>query len=95
MKSKKTVIALLLIAIIGIVGLTFAYFANSTDVENTFTTKEYGTTYTESFVSPDNWLPGDTTQKTLVATNTGEVDQAVRVLVAESWTTENNGTLNG
>ncbi len=57
MNNKKSVIALLLIAIIGIVGLTIAYFANSTDVENTFTTKEYGTTYTESFVSPENWLP--------------------------------------
>ena len=95
MNNKKIVIALLLIAIIGIVGLTIAYFANSTDVENTFITKEYGTTYTESFVSPENWLPGDTTEKTLVATNTGEVDQAVRVLVTESWTTNNNGTLNG
>ena len=95
MNNKKSVIALLLIAVIGIVGLTIAYFANSTDVENTFTTKEYGTTYTESFVSPDNWLPGDTTQKTLVATNTGQVDQAVRVLVTESWTTHNSGSLNG
>ena len=95
MNNKKSIIALLLIAIIGIVGLTIAYFANSTDVENTFTTKEYGTTYTESFVSPDNWLPGDTTEKTLVATNTGEVDQAVRVLVTESWTTHNSGSLNG
>ena len=47
MNNKKTVVALLLIAIIGIVGLTIAYFANSTDVENTFTTKEYGTEYTE------------------------------------------------
>ena len=95
MNNKKTVVALLLVAIIGVVGLTIAYFANSTSVDNTFTTKEYGTTYTETFVSPDNWLPGDTTEKTLVATNTGEVDQAVRVLVTESWTTNNNGTLNG
>ena len=38
MNNKKTIIALLLIAIIGIVGLTIAYFANSTDVENIFTT---------------------------------------------------------
>ena len=95
MNNKKSVIALLLVAIIGIVGLTLAYFANSTDVENTFTTKEYGTTYTEEFVSPDNWLPGDTTNKTIVATNTGQVDQAVRIHVSEAWTTHNDGTLNG
>ena len=94
MTNKKSVIALLLIAIIGIVGLTIAYFSNSTDVENTFTTKEYGTTYTESFVSPDNWLPGDTTQKTLVATNTGQVDQAVRNHVRLACTTHNDVKLN-
>ena len=96
MNNKKSVIALLLIAIIGIVGLTIAYFANSTSVENTFTTKEYGTTYTESFVSPENWLPGDTTEKTLVATNTGEVDEAVRISLSETWTPNNsNATLTG
>ena len=95
MNNKKSVIALLLVAIIGIVGLTFAYFSNSTDVENTFTTKEYGTEYIEEFVLPDNWSPGDTTNKTVVATNTGEVDQAVRIHVTETWTTHNDGTLNG
>ena len=95
MKQRKSVIALLLIAIIGVVGLTFAYFSNSDTIENNFITKEYGSTYTEEFVSPDNWLPGDTTNKTVVATNTGQVDQAVRIHVTEAWTTHNNGTLNG
>ncbi len=95
MNNKKSVIVLLLIAIIGIVGLTIAYFTNSTDVENIFKTKEYGTEYTETFVSPDNWLPGDTTQKTVVAENTGEIDQAVRIHITEEWKTHNNGTLNG
>ena len=95
MKNRKSLIALLLVAIVGLVGLTIAYFANSTSVSNLFTTKEYETTYTESFVSPDNWLPGDTTSKSLVVENTGEVDQAVRLSYTESWTTHNNGTLNG
>lgn len=93
MNNKKTIVALLLIAIIGIVGLTIAYFSNSTSVENTFTTKEYGTTYTETFVSPDNWLPGDTTDKTLVATNTGDVDEALRVKIIESWEDSNGNSL--
>ena len=95
MKKSKSLIALLLIAIIGVVGLTIAYFSNSDTIENNFITKEYGSTYTEEFVSPDNWLPGDTTNKTVVATNTGQVDQAVRIKVTESWTTHNDGTLNG
>ena len=95
MNKSKKIIVLLLIGIIGIVGLTIAYFTNSTNVENTFTTKEYGTEYIESFVSPNNWLPGDTTPKTVVATNTGEVDEAVRIKVEEKWTTHNSGNAEG
>ena len=95
MKNKKSIIALLIVAIIGIVGLTLAYFSNSDTIENQFITKEYGSTYTEEFVSPDNWLPGDTTDKTIIVENTGEVDEAVRISFNESWTTHNNGTLNG
>ena len=95
MKKSKSLIALLLIAIIGVVGLTIAYFFNSTTIENNFITKEYGSTYIEEFVSPDNWLPGDTTDKTIEVENTGQVDQAVRIKVTETWTTHNNGTLNG
>ena len=95
MKNKKSIIALLIVVIIGIVGLTLAYFSNSDTIENQFITKEYGSTYTEEFVSPDNWLPGDTTNKTIVVENTGDVDEAVRISYTESWTTHNNGTLNG
>ena len=55
MRNKKSILVLILIAIIGIVGLTIAYFANSTDVENLFTTKKYGTTYTESLIVFLKW----------------------------------------
>ena len=96
MNNKKSIIALLLVAIVGIVGLTIAYFSNSTTIDNEFKTKSYGTTYTEEFVSPDNWLPGTTTTKTIVATNSGQVDEAVRISFTESWTPNNsNATLNG
>ena len=95
MNNKKSLIALLLVAIIGIVGLTLAYFSNTTSVENEFKTREYGTTVEEVFTSPTDWLPGVTTNKTVVATNSGEVDEAVRISMQESWTTKNDGTLNG
>ena len=95
MNNKKSVVAFLLVAIIGIIGLTISYFANSVNIDNEFKTKEYGTVVTETFTSPDNWLPGDTTVKTVVAENTGSVDQAVRISLTESWKTNNNGTLNG
>jgi len=49
----------------------------------------------EDFVAPNNWLPGDVTDKTITATNTGNVDEAVRISFTENWKTKNNGTLNG
>ena len=95
MNSKRTIMILILVLTIGIVGLTIAYFANSSSVDNVFTTQPYGTTVTENFTSPSNWLPGDTTNKTVVATNSGNVDEAVRISLSESWVTANHGTLNG
>lgn len=95
MKNKKSIKALIIVAIVGIVGFTIAFFANSTNINNEFKTKEYGTTITDEFVSPDSWLPGDTTLKTLLATNTGEVDEAVRISYTEKWETDNNDILNG
>ena len=95
-KKNKSLIALLFVLCVGSVGLTIAYFSNSDTIENQFITKEYGTTYTEEFVSPDSWLPGDTTDKTIVATNSGQVDEAVRISLSETWTPNKTGsTLNG
>ena len=96
MNNKKTIIILILVLTIGIVGLTIAYFSNSTSVDNQFTTQPYGTTVEESFISPSNWLPGDETTKTIKATNSGNVDEAVRISFTEGWTPANSGsTLNG
>ena len=94
MKQRKSVIALLLVAIIGIVGLTVAYFSNSTSITNEFETSEYGTDVTETFTSPTGWQPGDETPKVLTVKNTGEVDEAVRVKVEEKWVNKNGQELS-
>ena len=93
MNNKKTVVALLLVAIIGVVGLTVAYFTNTATIENEFQTNSYGTTVEEVFTSPDNWTPGTTTPKTLTVTNSGNLDEAVRVEVMESWMSKNGDPL--
>jgi len=96
MKKNKNLLIILLILTVGLVGLTIAYFANSSTITNEFKTNPYGTTVEENFVAPNNWLPGDTTEKTIVATNTGEVDEAVRISFTESWTPNKAGsTLSG
>ena len=88
MKNKIIIISLL-VAIITVIGISIAYFTNSIDIENLFETKPYGTKVDEEFESPDNWLPGTTTPKTLTVTNTGEVEEAVRISYRETWTSKN------
>ena len=62
MKKKNSILVIiLLVLVVGVVGLTLAYFSNTASVDNTFNTKKYGTTVDEVFESPDNWTPGTTT----------------------------------
>ena len=94
MKKNKSLIIILLIVIVGVVGLTLAYFTNTTNITNEFKSREYGTTVTEEFTSPDNWLPGSTEPKKLTVTNSGQVDEAVRVSYVETWTSKNGDNLS-
>ena len=92
--KKKPLIALVLVALVGIIGGTIAYFSQNLTVENIFKTKPYGATLTEEFESPENWLPGTTTKKEAYVENTGEVEVAVRAKVsAQSWTSAKGGNL--
>lgn len=93
-KSKKSLVALVLVAVLGIVGVTIAYFTSTDTFENVFGTKPYSMEVTETFTSPDNWIPGTTTPKTVVATNKGDVDAAVRVSYTESWVDSNGNPLS-
>ena len=94
MNNKKNIIALSIIGVIGIIGLTFAYFSSSSNIDNEFNTGEYGTTITEKFVSPENWIPGATEEKHIYVTNTGKVPVAVRISYTESWTSQNGDSLD-
>ena len=86
MKNKKPLIALLLVAILGAVGVTFAYFTSEDTFRNIFNTRPYVMEVTDTFESPSNWTPGTTTEKVLVATNKGDVDAVVRISFEEAWT---------
>ncbi len=84
-KNKKSLVALVLVAVLGIVGATMAYFTSTDTFENVFGTKSYSMEVVETFESPDDWVPGTTTSKTVVATNKGDVEAAVRVSYTEKW----------
>ena len=89
-KNKKVILALVLL--LGMAA-TFAYYTTTDSFENIFKTSKYGTKVEEVFESPDDWTPGDETSKTVIATNTGDVCENVRVSYTESWKNENNNDL--
>ena len=86
MENKKSLVALALVALVGVVGATFAYFTSSAKLTNEFKTGTYSTSVTEEFISPDNWTPGTTTTKKVNVTNNGSVEVAVRAKYTEKWT---------
>jgi len=92
-RSNAPIIALVAVIALGIIGVTFAYFSSSDTFTNEFQTEPYVMEVVETFNSPTDWVPGTTTAKTVVATNKGDVDAAVRVWMEESWVDASNQSL--
>ena len=85
-RKKKALLTLLMVAVLGVVGGTFAYFMSEDTFTNVFSTKPYKMEVKETFQSPTDWTPGTTTSKTVIAKNTGQVDAAVRVSIeSQAW----------
>jgi len=84
--NKKPIIFMLLLTVVSIiVGGTIAYYTSNDTFENEFDTSSYTTQVLETFQSPDDWTPGTTTPKTIVATNKGDTPVAVRMCFDEKW----------
>ena len=94
MNNNKALIALALVALIGIVGGTYAYFTSTSTLNNSFKTGTYATSVTEEFVSPTNWVPGTVTQKKVNVTNKGTVSIVARASYTESWTAADGTSLS-
>lgn len=71
---------------LAIVGCTWAYYSNSSSIDNQLSTKAYGSTITETFTPRDDWQPGQKVDKVFAVKNTGGSDLVVRVKMDESWT---------
>lgn len=70
---------------LAIVGCTWAYYSNSSSINNQLSTKAYGSTITETFTPRDDWQPGQKVDKVFAVKNTGGSDLVVRVKMDESW----------
>ena len=93
LKNKKSLVALLLVAILGIVGVTIAYFTSTDTFTNIFRTKPYQIQTIDIFESPSDWTPGNTTDKVVFVNNTGNVTAAVRISYTEEWKDANDEVL--
>ena len=97
MKDNKIKITFILFAtllLLGIVGFTIAYFSDNYTFDNLFSSAVYQTTATETFTSPESWVPGDTTPKEVTVTNTGNIPVKVRVSYTENWESANGKPLS-
>ena len=93
-KNKKPIIFIvLLFTVLLIVGGTIAYYTSTDTFSNEFETGIYQIQVQENFISPDDWTPGTTTPKEVIATNKGNVDVAVRVKLTENWIDANGDPL--
>ena len=90
---KPVATLLLLIGLCLVVGGTIAYYTSSDTFNNEFNTGTYVIQTQENFVSPDNWTPGTTTPKTVIATNKGSTPAAVRIKLTPSWVDANGDPL--
>lgn len=95
MKKNTKVLALAGLGVVTLVGGTFAYYSASQTFNNPFDTSNYGTSAVEKFNPGDGneWVPGATVDKEVIATNTGEGDVWVRVKFDEEWTKADGSAL--
>lgn len=87
MERKKLIliIALVAVVLVGVIGGTIAYFSNNSELKNKFIADTLNMEAIEDFTSPDNWLPGETTEKKVRAKNTTKLQMAVRISYTEHW----------
>lgn len=91
---KKNILFTFLILLICIFGFTLAYFGITSLGEQEFKTSKFEATTYDTFVSPNNWQPGDEVEKIVNVKNIGNVDMAVRISLEEQWKSTNNEILS-
>jgi len=91
-KHPKLFISLGVLLVL-LIGGTLAYYYTHDSIDNVFKTKEYSSQSIETFESPDDWKPGDTTKKEIIVKNSGDLCEDVRVYYTEKWTNKNGDEL--
>lgn len=83
---KKQIVGLTGLGALAVVGASWAYFNQVSELVNPMQTKKYNTSVIEHFTPGDGWEPGAEVNKDVFAKNTGDYPVIVRVKLDESWT---------
>lgn len=96
MKNKKSLAAIIAIALIIGIGGTFAYFTFTESFNNNFTLGSENIDFEEVFDSPDDWLPCTITPKVLDVKNKSSFGIDARISFQEYWEElDENGRATG
>jgi alternate signal-mediated exported protein, CPF_0494 family len=83
--NRKMKLILAGLAIIALVGLTWAFFNTQSEIDNNLHTKEYGAETIEKFKPDQELEPGTEITKEVGVKNTGDYDLVVRIRLEEVW----------
>lgn len=85
MRKKHFLLLLAFVLTLGAVGGTWGYHRAEASVVNRISTRESGVTMREVFNPADKWLPGETKEKKVSFSNSGESPQVIRFRYDSRW----------
>jgi len=83
MKDKRALVGIAMLALVVLIGGTFAYFRMTWEKENEFKLGGFESKISETFISPSDWTPCTETPKVVKVTNDGDIALAARVKIQE------------
>lgn len=86
--KKRAALGLAGLAAVAAIGGTWAYWNQNLSVDNEFKAGNFDSDIVEQFRPEGDWLPGETVDKIVKVTNSGNVDMAVMATITQKWTEE-------
>lgn len=89
-RNRKTIAVIMGLCLVLMIGGVYAYFSESSSMNNPFTTPNPSVEIVENFNPADQWLPGEEKRKEVTFNNSGNVESLMRFKV-EVWMTDPEG----
>ena len=83
-RNRKKIAVIAGLCLVLLIGGVYAYFFQSSELKNPFSTANPSIEVVENFNPADQWLPGEKKRKEVTFTNTGDVDVLMRFKVEVS-----------